>query len=109
MEEERLTQTTPAILRIITGAPGSGKSTAMERFLRRGSGYVAFDMDWLLVSASALAQRDVQNDPDTWPAYNALWLEIIHAVYRNGVTPVLFAPRVRPTCPTRPCRHGLRV
>lgn len=44
------------------------------------------------MAASRLVQRDVQNDPDTWFAYNALWLEIIHAVYENGIAPVLFAP-----------------
>ncbi len=79
-------------LHIGTGAPGSGKSTALEAFIRCRSHYSAFDMDWLLAPASALAGKDIRVDVSAWPSYNALWLEVLYAVHKNKRTAVLFAP-----------------
>jgi hypothetical protein len=81
-----------AILYIVTGAPGSGKTTALAALLRRTNPYLAFDIDWLTIAASELAQSDIIFDRATWPAYNALWLEILQAVYRNGKVAIFFAP-----------------
>ena len=39
---------------LVTGAPGSGKTTALERFLRLNSEYIAFDIDWLTGRVSIL-------------------------------------------------------
>ncbi|MBX0329666.1 hypothetical protein K2Z83_18510 [Oscillochloris sp. ZM17-4] len=50
------------------------------------------NIDELLPAASQLAQRDIRADQATWPAYNRLWLEILHAVSRNGMIALLFAP-----------------
>jgi hypothetical protein len=80
------------ILYIVTGAPGSGKTTALAALLQRPNPYLAFDIDWLTITASHLARTDIIFDRTTWPAYNALWLEILHAVYRNGKVAIFFSP-----------------
>lgn len=84
-------------LYVVTGAPGSGKSTALEAFLilRRDalhSDYIAFDIDWLADTASSLAGKDIYTDPSTWKPYGMLWFEVLHAINRNGQTPLFFTP-----------------
>jgi hypothetical protein len=79
-------------LHIVTGAPGSGKSTALNAFLRIQSPYLAFDIDWLTVSASQLAGRDIIFDRTTWPSYNAVWFDVLHAIHKNSKIAVFFAP-----------------
>lgn len=80
------------ILHLVSGAPGSGKSTALNALLRQPNPYIAFDIDWLTVPASQLARSNIIFDHTTWPAYNALWLEILHAIGRNNKQAVLFSP-----------------
>ena len=77
---------------VITGAPGSGKSAAVEAFAARRTEFVAFDIDWIMASASGLAGKDIRVNPSTWPAYNAVWFDILRGVSANGRVPVLFAP-----------------
>lgn len=77
---------------IVTGAPGSGKSTALQAFLELHSHYIAFDIDWLAAAASDLADKNIYSDSSTWKPYGLLWFEVLHAVYRNGQTPVFFTP-----------------
>lgn len=77
---------------IVTGAPGSGKSTTLQAFLELHSNYIAFDIDWLAEAASALADKDIYSDPSTWKPYSSLWFEVLHAIYRNGQRPVFFTP-----------------
>jgi hypothetical protein len=79
-------------LYIVTGAPGSGKSTSLNAFLELHSNYIAFDIDWLAEAASSLAGKDIYSDPSTWKPYGWLWFEILHAVYKNGRTAVFFTP-----------------
>ena len=79
-------------LLIATGAPGAGKSTTAEALLGLRAQCAVFDIDWLLEASSDLAARDIRVDPATWPPYNRLWFEVLHASYKNGRTPVLFAP-----------------
>ena len=81
-----------ATLHFVTGAPGSGKSTALHHILRRRSPYLAFDIDWLAAAASHLAQSDIASGHTTWPAYNALWFEVLHAVHHNHKHAILFSP-----------------
>ena len=81
-----------SVLHIVTSAPGSGKSTSLAAFLQLRTPSIAFDIDWLTVPASNLAGKDVTVEQSTWPAYNALWLEILHAIATNGRQPVFFAP-----------------
>lgn len=77
---------------IVTGAPGSGKSTTLQAFLELHSRYIAFDIDWLAEAASELAGKDIYSDPTTWKPYASVWFEILHAIYKNGQTPVFFTP-----------------
>lgn len=77
---------------IVTGAPGAGKSTALDHFMRRGTTYLGFDIDWLLESASALAGSEIRFAPSTWKSYTTLWFDVLWAIHANGKTPVLFAP-----------------
>ena len=79
-------------LYIVTGAPGSGKSTVLHAFLELRSPYLAFDIDWLAEAASALAEKDIYSDPSTWKPYGGLWFEILHAICKNDRTPVFFTP-----------------
>jgi hypothetical protein len=81
-----------AIIYIVTGAPGSGKTTTLEALLSRAGSFLVFDIDWLLIPASQLARSDILSDHATWPAYNALWFEILHAVHKNGKRAIFFSP-----------------
>lgn len=76
---------------IVTGAPGAGKSATVDAFLALHTPYVAFDIDWLAPAASDLAGASILHDATTWQPYRALWVEILHAIARNGRVPVLFA------------------
>jgi hypothetical protein len=80
---------------LVTGAPGSGKSTACNAFVELGSEYVAFDIDWLTIPASELAGRDIIWDRSTWPAYGHVWFEVLHGVTRNHRVPVFFTSHDR--------------
>lgn len=77
---------------VVTGAPGSGKTTAAEAFLRLRTPYLAFYIDWLGIAASDLAGKDIFFDPSTWLPYGALWFEVLHCAYRNGRVAVFFTP-----------------
>ena len=77
----------------VTGAHGSGKTTTYNNLAHNPSvRIVAFDMDSLLAPASALTGKSIQTSPETWPAYNQLWLGVMQAVSASGFTPVLFTP-----------------
>ena len=79
-------------LYLVTGAPGSGKSTTLDAFIELHSAYIVFDIDWLAESASGLARRNIFDDSSTWKPYSELWFEVLHGVYKNGKTPILFTP-----------------
>ena len=70
---------------VVTGAPGSGKTTALEAFLSLETDYIAFDIDWLAIPAGTLANRSIFTDPSTWKPYAALWFEIIHCAISDAV------------------------
>jgi hypothetical protein len=76
----------------VTGAPGAGKSTVLAELLGRRTGYLFFDVDWLAGAGSRLSGRSIYEDASTWPAYRALWLEVLAGVARNGRQPVWFGP-----------------
>jgi dephospho-CoA kinase len=77
---------------IVTGAPGSGKSTTLSAFIELHSHYIAFDIDWLADAASTLANKDIYSDPSTWKPYASVWFEVLQAVYKNHQIPVFFTP-----------------
>lgn len=79
-------------LHLVTGAPGTGKSLSAQTCVQSQRGFLSFDMDALIDSASALAQRDIHFAPETWVLYNSLWLDVLKAVLENGMEAVLFTP-----------------
>lgn len=79
-------------LYFVAGAPGSGKTTVVERLLERRSAFIFFDIDWLADSASGLVGRDIRFAPEAWPAYGEVWFSVLQAVFANNLTPVLFTP-----------------
>ena len=83
-------------INIVCGAPGTGKSTLVEACTNAKLSFTALDIDWLLESTNTLmsleAQIDIRHLSKAWPAYNALWFEVMHSILRNGGQPVLFAP-----------------
>lgn len=85
-----MSETKKHIMYIVTGAPGSGKSTALTSFLELNSDYIAFDIDWLGKTASNLADRNIFFDESTWKPYANLWFEVLHSIYKNKKIPVFF-------------------
>ncbi len=79
-------------LYLVAGAPGAGKSVATEALLGLESPFVFLDIDWLVAPASALYGQDIRFSPESWSPYGELWFSVLHAVYQNGLTPVLFTP-----------------
>ncbi|WP_234493918.1 AAA family ATPase [Vibrio maritimus] len=81
-------------LRIVTGAPGSGKSTVIEHLLEysSSSNLVFLDIDLIADSASALAKSSIYTDPDTWKPYGKIWFDLLKALAQNGKVPVWFCP-----------------
>ena len=53
---------------------------------------MAFDVDWLAVTASELPGKDIFSDPSSWKPYAHLWFEVLHAACKNGSSPVFFTP-----------------
>ena len=76
----------------MTGAPGAGKSATLVELLGRRTDYLFFDVDWLADAGSRLSGRSIYEDASTWPAYRALWLDVLAGVARNGRQPVWFGP-----------------
>ena len=79
-------------LAIVTGAPGSGKSSVAAALIAQRPPFLVFDADWLLDAASALAGRALSEAEESWPAYRRLWLAIAGMIDRNGHEVALFIP-----------------
>jgi predicted kinase len=70
---------------VLTGAPGSGKTTIAEPLAALLPDFVVLDMDLLLEPASQLAGVDL-HQPDAagwWPTYNDLWLRLAATLARS--------------------------
>jgi hypothetical protein len=80
-----------SVLYLVAGAPDAGKTRVCGALVELHTAYVALDMDVLIDSASRLAQGDIHFDAATWPAYRALWFDVLEALRRNHQIPVLFA------------------
>lgn len=87
MDEARADESLPLLphvsLAIVTGAPGSGKSSAVRTLLARQVDFLVFDADWLLDAASALSGRQVVNEGDLWPPYRIVWLAFLRMIAAN--------------------------
>ena len=79
---------------VVTGAPGSGKSTSLQFLLQQESrGFVFFDGDDLFSSVNELCGGDVCHEESKWKPFRGLWLSILELVAKNtGKTGVLFLP-----------------
>ncbi|MGC4937137.1 AAA family ATPase [Kribbella sp. DT2] len=79
---------------VVTGAPGSGKSTVVPELLRLSAGgLVVMDMDELLDDGKLLGITIADSAAAAhWPAYNLLWLRITELVRRSGVPVLLLGP-----------------
>ncbi|WP_181727489.1 AAA family ATPase [Streptomyces sp. PT12] len=84
-----------ATLHLVTGAPGSGKSTVLPHLAEHP--FAAADFDELLDADGSLMGTVVARPSASplWPAYNRLWVRIIGMMLRGG-GPVLV------TCPLTP-------
>ncbi len=84
---------------MVTGAPGSGKSTVVPELVRLNPGnLIVMDMDELLDDHGRLLGISIASPTAApiWPAYNALWLRITELIRRSGI-PVLLLSPVLPT------------
>lgn len=77
---------------IVTGAPGSGKSTTVDHMLEQGTSFLVFDIDWLAQAAGDLAKKSIYSDPGTWGPYDALWRDVLRSIYRNSRQAIFFTP-----------------
>ena len=77
---------------LVTGAPGSGKSTVVAELLRLETSFVTFDIDWLAETAGELAGTSIYFDPAAGKPYLKLWFEVMNSVAKNGQIPLLFTP-----------------
>ena len=71
---------------MVTGAPGSGKSTVVPELVRLSPGnLVVMDMDELLDDNGRLLGIDIASPTAApiWPAYNGLWLRITELIRRD--------------------------
>lgn len=81
-----------AQLRVVSGAPGSGKTTLVEAMLQIEHEFMVFDIDWLIEHGSDLIGKRIQEAPEAWQPWSQLWFEVLHSVIRNGGAPIFFCP-----------------
>ena len=77
---------------VLTGAPGSGKTTALAALRQRLAGVVVVDMDAFLDAASMLARADLRYAAAHWPAYNELGRQLVATVVDSGVDCLVLTP-----------------
>jgi len=83
-----------APLFMVTGAPGSGKTSVLPRLVAAGAGrFVVADMDEILTGGVLLGVEIAGPAGElSWPAYNRLWVQITTLVRRSGTPMVLLGP-----------------
>lgn len=82
----------PQPLVIVTGAPGSGKSTTVRALLAQRTDFLVLDADRLLDAVSELCGRSVAVESILCPPYRIVWLTFLQLIAENGRLPVLFMP-----------------
>lgn len=81
-----------AILHLLTGPWGSGKTSLVPHLARLLPEVVVFDWDLLLPGLSAAAGRDAHTDPSTWDGLRAMWAAVVGAVLAGGRDVLLCGP-----------------
>ena len=64
----------------VLGAPGSGKSAVAPLLAELLPTHVVLDWDAFMMPATALAGRDIRQNPETWPSYRELMRAVIATV-----------------------------
>jgi hypothetical protein len=60
------------VITCVPGAPGSGKTTVATILAELLPTHVVLDWDAFMGPAAALADREIRQHPETWPAYRGL-------------------------------------
>ncbi len=83
-----------APLFMVTGAPGSGKTSVLPHLVAAGAArFVVADMDEILTDGDLLGVEIAGPAGElSWPAYNRLWTQITMLVRRSGMPVVLLGP-----------------
>ena len=76
---------------IVTGAPGTGKSSVVKELLSQKPGFIIYDIDWLVEAASKLSGKDVIFDQSVWKDYRSLWFTVLQMALKNSQQVVFFA------------------
>lgn len=74
----------PNTLFIVTGAPGSGKTTTVEKFLQKQSDILVFDTDWLLGIVPELTDKGSIKKNNTWKVYFDIWMHFFEMVVKKN-------------------------
>jgi hypothetical protein len=81
-----------AVLYVLAGAPGAGKTAAVGPLRQVLGGVVVLDMDEFLEPAGVLAGADLHVAAEHWPAYGELCQRLVGAVVASGVDCLLLTP-----------------
>jgi len=83
-----------APLLMVTGAPGSGKTSILPHLVAAGVGrFVVADMDEILTDGNLMgAVIAGPGGEPAWPAYNELWARVTMLIRRSGTPAVLLCP-----------------
>ena len=79
---------------VVTGAPGSGKSTVVAELLKLETDLIIFDIDWLADAAGELAGTSIYFDSSIGKPYLKLWFEVINSIIKNGRNTSLLYPPI---------------
>ena len=82
-----------AALFLVSGAPGSGKTTLISHLVRISAHIVAMDMDELLEDGRILGMPiATPESAPAWTEYNRLWVRITALIRRSGIPVLLLGP-----------------
>jgi ribosomal-protein-alanine N-acetyltransferase len=89
---------------VVTGAPGSGKSTVAPLVARALPDVAVFDIDVLMGPVNAMLGVDVRSERSVWPAYRVLWMTLLGAA-GAAHRPVVFFANALPSEVEAPARR----
>ncbi|GAA4207340.1 hypothetical protein [Actinocatenispora rupis] len=81
-------------LRLLTGAPGAGKTALLPHLTAYRGRIVAADFDEVLDARGTVLGTDITGPAaePLWPAYNRLWARFARILLRSDAVPVLLCP-----------------
>jgi ribosomal-protein-alanine N-acetyltransferase len=81
---------------VVTGAPGSGKSTVAPLVARALPDVAVFDIDVIMGPVNAMLGVNIRSERSVWPAYRDLWMTLLGAV-GAAHRPVVFLANALPS------------